>query len=251
MPAAWETFDTVQKRTIAVLDGVCGALEPGMRSVDVEALAAERLRSAGFTRQFHAPEVRVGSTRGVRRFFESPALAVGDLVRIDIAPADEDAFGDAGVTLSFGVPEPRTVTRAREALRATAGFGTPWKTVGELFVFARAWLNTRQLTLEGSSAGHICLGPNEVVGWPRTAHMATRLRRHQVGMLNPRRLRGIWAIRVPVTDGIIQATFEEMIYVDPDGRRVLGRDGLDGIGSFPSLGILPRTPPGMRGEPGT
>jgi hypothetical protein len=250
MPAAWESFDAVQKRTISVLDGVCGALEAGMKASDIESLAAGHLKDAGFTGHFHPPEARIGSALGVRRWLENPALAVGDLVRIDLAPADDDAFGDAGVTLSFGAPEPRTVTRAREAVRATAGFGTPWKTVGELFVFARAWLNTRQLTLEGSSAGHLCLGPTEVMGWPRTAHLATRLRRHQIGLLNPRRLRGIWAIRVPVSDGKIHAAFEEMIYVDPDQRRVLGRDGLEGIGSYPSLGILPRHPPGMKGEPG-
>src|SRR5687768_7268912 len=104
MPAAWESFDAVQKRTIAVLDGVCGALEPGMTSSDIEALAGDRLKDAGFTRHFHAPEARIGSTTGVRRFFENPALAQGDLVRIDLAPADDDAFGDAGVTLSFRAP---------------------------------------------------------------------------------------------------------------------------------------------------
>lgn len=248
MAAAWEEFDAVQKRTIAVLDGVCGALEPGMRGADIRALAADRLKAAGFTRHFHAPEATIGSAAGVRRWVEDPALAEGDLVRIDVAPADEAAFGDAGVTLAFRAPEPRIVTRAREAVRATVGFGIPTKTVGELFVFVRAWLNTRQLQIEGSSAGHICLGPNEVMGWPRMAHAATRLRRHQIGMLNPRRLRGIWAVRVPVTDGTVRAVFEEMMYVDPDGRRILGRDGLDHIGSFPSIGVGPKAPPGMKGE---
>src|SRR5689334_2108039 len=122
MPAAWESFDAVQKRTIDVLDGVCGALAAGMKAADIEALADERLKDAGFTGHFHPPEARIGSATGMRRWLENPALATGDLVRIDLAPATDEAFGDAGVTLSFGAPEPRTVTRAREAVRAAAGF---------------------------------------------------------------------------------------------------------------------------------
>jgi hypothetical protein len=251
MSAAWESFEAVQRSTLGVLDAVCGALEPGMSEADIRADAADRLHQAGFRRQFHAPAVRIGAASRWRSWLGRRTLSIGDIVAIDLAPATDDAFGDAGVTLCFRGAEPRTLQRAREAVRATAGFAAPTKTVGELYVFARAWLNTRQLTLGAPSVGHRCMSPEQAVGWPTGARAATVMRRHQIGLLNPRRLRGVWAVRVPVDDGAVQAAFEELIYVGDDGRRVLGRDGLEWIGSFPSAGMHPRTPPGMKGEPGT
>src|SRR5690606_11936954 len=164
-------------------------------------------------------------------------LAPGRHVAIDLAPATGEAFGDLGVSLVFGAPEDDLVRGAREICRATCGFASRLKCVGELFVFARSWANNRQLQLATERAvGHACLPPEGpwALSYPRAARYATLLPRHQIRMLNPQRMRGIWAIRPPVTDGSgARLGFEEMILVDDDGRHVLGRDHLDELGTLP------------------
>ena len=237
--------DDAQRRAIALLDGLIAGLEPGVRPADVAARAEAALRPAGFDRWYHRPEVRIGPGRGGNQ-----PLAEGDLVRIDVAPATPEAFGDVGVSFRWRRPEDGIVRRAREINQATAAFASRWKVVGELFVFARAWANTRMLTLEGNAVGHICFAPEGWAGtaWPRAAHAATRLRRFQIGMLNPRRLRGTWAVRVVLSDGPDTAWFEEMIYVDEEARLLLGRDGPEAVGQFPALANPPIPLPGLRGE---
>ena len=134
--------------------------------------------------------------------------------------------------------ESQLVGQAREVLRATCGYASRWKTVGELFIFARAWANNRRLQLAARhSIGHDVLPPRGPLrlGYPHSAHTLTRLRRHQVHVLNPRRLHGAVAIRPPVTDGERVAAFEEIVWVDGDRKRVLGREHLDEIGTLPSL----------------
>lgn len=240
-----EKSDDAQRRAIALLDGLIAGLEPGVRPADIAARAEQALKPAGFDRWFHRPQIRIGPGRGGDK-----VLAAGDLVRIDVAPATAEAFGDVGLSLRFQQDEQGVVRRAREATQATAAFASRWKVVGELFVFARAWANTRMLQLDGSSVGHIVLAPEGWAGtaWPRAAHAATRLRRYQIGMLNPRRLRGTWAVRVAISDGTDTAWFEEMIHVDEESRRILGRAGPEAIGQYPSLSNAPIPLPGLRGE---
>jgi hypothetical protein len=158
------------------------------------------------------------------------------MVVLDFGPALGEAYADVGTTVAFGVEEPAVVSVARECARATCGYASHWKTVGELLVFAKAWAtNHRQSLGSTRSIGHAIL-PKEgllAVNYPRSAHAATWLRRHQIRFLNPAKLEGAWAIRPMVTDGTHGAAFEEMIWVSPEGTRILGRDGLADIGSLP------------------
>jgi hypothetical protein len=227
-------FDDHQRRAVGLLNDVISALEHGMHARDIAALASARRATHGFDRWFHAPQIRIGCGNARRSPFRRIQLSAGDLLTLDLAPASGRAFGDVGVTFAFRAPEPELVAKAREACRATCVFASHFKTVGELHVFARAWANNRQLRLPGASSGHGCLPPEGLaaVGYPRFALAAIHLRRHQIGMLNPRRLRGCFAIRVPVTDGRHTAVFEEMIWVDERSRRVLGRSGTDAVGEL-------------------
>jgi hypothetical protein len=246
-----ENFDDAQRRAIRMLDDVIGAVEPRMTARDIAAVATERRDAHGFDRWFHHPVIDVGCTSGRFRGLAPPArVEAGMLVTVDLGPADARAFGDVGVTFSFGGGnEPEIVSRGRELVRATAGYASPKKTVGELYVYARAWANNRQLRLADETGGHACLGPDRwcAVGWARSAMVATWMRRHRLWMLNPARIRGAWALRLPVTDGTHTVVFEEMIAVDDAARRVLGRGGVEEVGAFASLGVAPAAPIGPKG----
>lgn len=247
MDATAARFDDAQRRAIALLDGLIAGLEPGVRPKDVAARADAALAGGGFDGWYHRPEVRIGPGQG-----GDQPLAPGDLVRIDVAPTAGDVFGDVGVSFRWRGPEDGIVRRAREINQATAAFASRWKVVGELFVFARAWANTRMLTVEGNAVGHACFAKEgwAATAWPHGSRVATRLRRHQIGLLNPRRLRGPWAVRVALSDGADTAWFEEMIHVDETARTVLGRGGPEEVGLYPALGNTPIPLPGLRGARG-
>lgn len=247
MTTAFDLFDDHQRRAIALLDEVIGALEPGMRVRDVGALATEKLGAHGFDRWFRPPDVQI-DPREKRR--GNGEIAPGQLVAIDLSPGTAHAFGDIGVTFAFRAPEPELVTKGREVVRATAGYASPHKVVGELFVYAKAWANNRQCRLLGATAGHACLANEGALtwAWPTSGRVAMRLRRNQMRMLNPNRTRGVWALRIPITDGAHVAIFEEMIAVSDSERRVLGRDGVESIGAWPSLGVRPIAPIGLKGD---
>lgn len=237
----FEAFDDHQRRAIALLDDVLGGLAAGMTERDVAALAESRRAAHGFDRWFHAPIVDIDARYGLLARREHDRLAPGVPITIDLAPATAAAFGDVAVTVVFGGGADEIVDKAREVCRATCGYASHWKTIGELWVYAHAWANNRQCRLaDERSVGHACLPPGGALrlGWPRSAHVATRLRRHQIGHLNPRRLRGVFAVRVPLTDGRRVAVFEEMIAVDDTHRRVLGRDGTGAIAAYASLSAL-------------
>ena len=61
---------------------------------------------------------------------------------------------------------------------------------------------------------------------------ATLLRGNLVHFYNPGRIRGIWALRPLLREGDLAASFEEMIYIDGDDRRVLGRGDISEIGTL-------------------
>jgi hypothetical protein len=237
---SFELFDDHQRRAIALLDEVIAALQPGMKARDVVALATDKRAAHGFDRWFQAPDVVISGG----------SITTGALVTIDLAPATDRAFGDIGVTFAYKAPEPEIVTKAREVVRATAGYASPHKVAGELFVYAKAWANNRQCHLVAQTAGHACL-ENECPfswAWPTSARVAMRLRRHQLRMLNPNRARGVWALRLPISDGTHTAVFEEMIAISDSERRVLGRPGVEDIGAWPSLGVKPIPPIGLKGD---
>ncbi len=234
-----QRFDDAQRRAIALLGEVVSELREGQTETDIAQLAEERLQRHGFTTWFHPPEVHIGARTGksgLRNALSSSAgLRPDDLVEIDFGPATEDAFGDIGGTFRLNGTEPKLVQVARECARAVCGYANRWKTTGELYVYAQAWAVNHRLSLASKrSIGHAVL-PREGLlnkGWPRSAHYATLLRRNQIHFLNPVRLDGLYAIRPKLTDGSFGASFEEMIVVSGDERRVLGRDSIEQVGLF-------------------
>ena len=227
-----ETFADHQTRAIAMLDDVFVAMEAGMGGKDIRALAQERLKLHGFDRWFHGPEVDLGCQVTGR---EPRHLQPGSLVHVDIGPGSAYAFGDVGATFVFKGPSTDLVDRARALIIGTCTYASHRKVIGEMYVFANAWANNRQLKLHPpGTIGHACLPPIGLVAtaWPTSAALAVRLRRHQIRMLNPRRPRGVFALHIPVTDGHHWASFEELIAFDEEGRRVLGRPTLDEVGLY-------------------
>ena len=129
-----------------------------MSEPDVVELALSQAGAFGFRDWFAKPEVRFDGAKSVfHRPSASNVLKKGTLVEIDLAPSTDNAFGDYGTGLCFGVDEePPIVTEAREACRAICGFASRFKTVGELFVFAESWANNHRVSLGGArSVGHM------------------------------------------------------------------------------------------------
>ncbi len=239
LPEPIRSFDDAQRRAIAMLEDVRGRLEAGMSERDVVELAETRLDTHGFDRWFHAPRVRIGPDAGggsiLGRLTSRRPLEPGSLISIDLGPATAEAYGDIGFTLCFGADEPKVVTVARETLRACCGYASRWKTVGEIFVFARAWaVNHRMDLVNEGAVGHRVLPKEGLVatGFPRSAHAATLLRSNRIHMLNPVRMKGMFAIRPAVKHGELSAAFEEIIWIQDEQRKVLGREDASEIGVF-------------------
>ncbi len=240
LPEPIRAFDDAQRRAIAMLQDIRERLEAGMSERDIVELAETRLETHGFDRWFHPPEVRVGPDAGrsriVKRASAGRKLEPGGLVAIDIGPATADAYGDIGFTLCFGGEEPAVVDVARECVRACVGYASRWKTVGEIWIFARAWAvnNRMELATEGA-VGHRVL-PKEgllAAGFPRSAHAATHLRSNRIHRLHPVRMKGMFAIRPAIADGKgYSAAFEEMVWIQDEHRKILGRDSAAEIGAF-------------------
>lgn len=236
-PETLEAFDSAQRSAIRILGDAIGRLTEGQSEVDVVALLTQVAGDHGFHQWFHEPHVRFGG--GFSRIYRASGervLRPGTLVEIDLGPANDTAYGDVGVALAWGTAEePRLVSEARDLCRAVCGFASRWKTVGELFVFASGWTNNHRRSLGDSKAvGHVCLPREGLVdmAWPTAAHAATLLRRNQVQWYNPRRMAGAYAIRPRLVHGDLSLAFEEMIYVDGDVKRVLGRDSAADIGTW-------------------
>ncbi len=213
-------------------------VQPGMTADQIAGECRALAAQDGVTAWYHAPEVRVGSAirgglRGLVAGTRRP-LEVGELVSVDLAPAWGDAWGDIGATRVVGdVAEPAVLAIARSATEGCCGIASRWKTVGELHVFARAWaVNHRMDLADGDSIGHRVLSRDDLPGVlaaadsgrvARIAHAATRLRSQRIHRLHPVRMAGMFAVRPVVVDAQgLAAAFEEIVWVDGDGRGVLG-----------------------------
>ncbi len=196
--------------------------------------AMRAAEARGFRGFFRPPVVRFDPT--TRRFAlpRPHALAPGMLVEIVLLPATREAFGHVAISLRFeGEPDP-LVTGARETCRAVLGFANRTKTSGELHVFAKAWANNHRLRLTGRSIGFHGPSPEGAfsVAWPRGAWALTRLRRYQLEHLNPRPVRGVYAVRPRVALGDRAASFGELLFVDGEEKRIVGRESLDEVGTY-------------------
>lgn len=236
LPEPIARFDDAQRRAFALLGDVVRRLEPGMSERDVFELAETRLQPNGFETWYHPPEVGIGRSGGWWPASARRTLTPGDLVTLDVGPAVGDAYGDAGVTVCFGGNEPpQALAAARACLQACCGYSSRWKTIGEIYIFAKAWAVNRRMALVNRRAIGHRLVPREGwvrTGWPRSAHLATLLGRNRMHRLNPVRMDGLFAIRPEISVDGQTASFEEVVYVHEDTHVVLGRDSMDEIGTI-------------------
>ena len=232
-------FEDAQRRAIALLAHLHARLEVGMSERDIAGLSEALLPDFGFEGWFHPPEVQIGVHTAQAPIWRIPSPRIrlfrGDMLMISLGPWAGRAFGDIGSTVVFQGEEPPLLEVARSCTRATCGYASRFKCVGELFIYAHTWaLNHRMEMANYRSIGHALL-PAE--GWhgahfPRTAHAATWLRRHQVHFLNPLQMQGLYALRPQITDGRLGAAFQEVVLVNGDEHRVLGRANDADVGRF-------------------
>ena len=239
LPPPIRAYDDAQRRAFHLVADVVRRLEAGMSERDIYEIAETRLEPNGFSTWYHPPQVHI--RRNGTPWWPLPSarrtLAVGDLITLDVGPGTEQVYGDAGYSMEFGSTlEPKVVTVARDCLRACCGYASRWKTVGEIYIFARAWAVNHRMDLANQRAvGHRIL-PREgllATGFPRSAHLGTLLARNRMHRLNPVRMEGMFAIRPEVRADGRTAAFEEIVYVHEDVRVILGRDSLDQIGVLP------------------
>jgi len=231
-------WDDAQRRGIALLGACLDGLRPGMTERDVAGLARSLLADRGFDGWVFPPDVRSGPRTREGRIPGRPGLAPlaeGDLVTVALSPWSGRAIADVAATVRLGGGTTPLLDAARTCTRATCGYATRWKCVGELFVFARSWATNHRLELAGRSVGRALVPPEGpwARGWPHSARVATWLKRHQAHFLNPARLSGIWAIAPHLVDGTRGAVFREVIAVRGDEHRILGRDDPGTAGTFP------------------
>ena len=157
-------------------------------------------------------------------------------MEINLAPSNESAFGNLGHAFVFDSDEePEILAQARELCRASCGFSNRFKCTGEVFVFAQAWAVNRSKSLgRARSVGHRCFPRSGRSGlhWPKMARAAIYLRRNQIGWFNHRRMDGIYAIQPRLVSPQKGLSFQEMIFVEEHGQRILGRDHFDEIGTL-------------------
>lgn len=235
-PTPLADFEEAQVRAIDLIRRVRAGAEIGQSERDLAALARHEARARGFQGFLRPPRVVFGaptSSAPWARPRTSPRLETGMVVELELNPYDERAFGHVGLSFALGEAPP-IVGQARELCRAVLGYASRWKCVGELFVFAEAWTNNRRGGLGGQdSIGYRAMGPDESgpLPWPQGARARAMLRRNQVQYFNHRRMNGLYLLRPRASLGGQGALFAEMIWVTPDEKRILGRAGLDEIGS--------------------
>jgi hypothetical protein len=227
-----DAFAEAQVRSLGLLAEVVGALRAGVDETQCVRLAMRGAEARGFVGFFRPPVVRFEPTASRFTLPRKRALAPGMRVEIVLLPATRHAFGHVAVTLPFDAPADPLADGARETCRAVLGFANRTKTAGELHVFAKSWANNHRLRLIGRSIGFHAATPEGAlaVSWPRGAWARTLLRRYQLEHLNPRAVRGLYAVRPRVALGDAAASFGELLLVDGDEKAILGRDSLDDVG---------------------
>jgi len=233
-------FEHAQTETIAAVARTVAALDTGMTELDIARRLESEVADRGFVSWFQRPRVLFGAPAKPRlRMSADRKLAAGTIVEIDLAPANADAFGDFTTTVAFGMDdEPELVSDARALCRGVCGFASRWKCTGEVYVFADAWANNHRATLgEAGAIGHMCLPRRGRSGWawPYAARVAIQMRRHQVHWFNHRRMHGFYALAPRLVRGEHACGFGEMVYIDGDTRRIVGRGHESEVGTLPPV----------------
>lgn len=220
-------FDNAQRKSISILRAVEQDLHANMNKEDILACVHHHASTQDVTGWLRPPLVRISTKTGIR------SLQKGSLLQIHIQPVFADVFGSIGKTISFQSPEEKIVSEAKDLCLATCTFANRRKCIGELFVFAHSWCVNHRMELEHKkNIGHKCLSKDEAgVLWPYSARALSLLRRNQIQWYNPRRMEGIFAVHPFLEKHDLFAGFAEMIAVEGEERRLLGRNSFDELGT--------------------
>ncbi len=238
-----ESFESAQLATIRAVREVLALVQEGTTEIALASALEESVRAQGFDAWFQRPRVQFGAPATPRRWMrEKEPLRPGTVVEIHLAPANRDAFGSLGHAFVFGSDEePEVLREARRLCQATCGFSSRWKTIGEVFVYAEAWAKNHRYALdETQTVGHLCFPRRGRAGWlwPYGARTATLMRRHQVQFFNYRRIHGVLSLAPRLVIGDQGCTFGELVVVDGDTKRIVGRPGT-GAGAIEQIGWIP------------
>jgi len=219
-------FEETQTKSILLLKELYAQLQENMSHKEIHTLLKQQSERYGFKGWLRPPFVRInGKTRNQR-------LTKGALIQIHLQPLSKTAFGSVGLSKNFQTDPLPIIKQAQELCVATTTFANRWKCVGELFVFARSWCTNHRVELEHTHhIGHQCFVAADLpFAWPYSARALTLLRRHQIQWFNPRRFSGVYAVHPFIRKYDHFAGFAELLYIDENTKKVLGRDSLDEIG---------------------
>ena len=220
-------FDHAQRKAIQILRDVEHELHANMSKNDILECVYAQASTKEVSGWLRPPLVRISTKTGIQ------VLQKGSIIQIHIQPIFGTVFGSVGRTISFESPEEKIVSDAKELCFATCTFANRRKCIGELFVFAHSWCINHRMELEHKkNIGHRCFS-KETSGvlWPYSARALSMLRRHQIQWYNPRRMEGIFAIHPFLEKHDLFAGFAEMISVEGEERKLLGRDSFDELGT--------------------
>lgn len=230
-----EHLDSAQRRALSMLGALARSAQPGLELRDLMVAAGALLVPHGFERWAERPVVRIGGESAWKPAAACARLTAGCTLTLRLQPAVGPLRAHVGATVVVGAPETAIVTAARDCTRALCGYASGLKCVGELFIYARTWALTHDLQLlDRRSIGHaLPVTPDPAEGLAGRLRSAGWLRRNQIHILNPRRLTGPWVIGPTLAGGDTSAAFIEVILVQPGLRRILGRNGLEQVGTLP------------------
>jgi hypothetical protein len=237
-PLILSAFENAQRRTIRACARAVSQLQAGASPAHFAELILSETRAEGFTQFLRSPSVRLGGLPSGHA--RTPAyIEPGCTLEFDLAPLDQEVFADFGAAFAFQTDrEPILITEARNLCRSTCGFASRWKCTGELFVYAQAWATNHRRSLGDSAhVGFRCFPKRDRAAflWPHSIRLAQQLRRNQIQWYNPRRMEGHYLVAPRLFGDDRSYCFREMVLVDGDTRRILGRDNLSEVGSLPSL----------------
>ncbi|GBD10877.1 Methionine aminopeptidase 1 [bacterium HR23] len=241
-PAEREAMRRAGQVVALVLERLGKALEPGMRTRDLDALAAQVIREAGARPAFLGyrgfPAVVCVSLNEeiVHGIPGERVIQEGDLVKIDAGAVVDGMYADAARSFPVGKVSPSVkalVEVTRNALEVGIGQARPGGSVGDIGYAIQRYVEDRGYAVVREYVGH---------GIGRNLHEEPAVPNYGVPGDGPRLLPGMAIAIEPMVnigtywtrvlddgwtvvtaDGSLSAHFEDTLIITEDGREVVTR----------------------------
>jgi methionyl aminopeptidase len=225
-----------------VLSELRAAVRPGLRTRDLERLAAEafqRLGARSGTLGYHGfpGQLCISVNEEVVHGIPGPRrLAAGDLVKLDVVAVKDGFYGDAAISVPVGPVRPeveRLVRVTEEALWVGIAQARPGNRVGDIGHAIERYVTAQGLTIVRDFVGHgIGRAMHEPPQVPNFGepHTGPLLRPGMVLAIEPQVNLGTAEVRIladgwtaVTADGAWSAHFEHTVAITADGPEVLTR----------------------------